>query len=190
MESTHKKGNILDVLLTNSENFISNIQIKSNCEICKSDHYAITFDIMLKVRRKKPIKVKRFNFKRANWPSLNIELNNVYWISVLDCMEPDQAWITFKDTLNHFLNIYIPKVTNKLNSQPPWFDTESDLKCKEKERLHKKYKSTKSIADELKFTLCRKEFKSLIKTKIRVNLYCSNDRNDICKQFWSHVKTK
>ena len=53
-ESTHKKGNILDVLLTNSENFISNIQIKSNCEICKSDHYAITFDIMLKVSAKSP----------------------------------------------------------------------------------------------------------------------------------------
>ena len=97
-ESTHKKGNILDVLLINSESFISNIQIKSNCEICKSDHYAITFDIMLKVKRKKPIQVKLFNFKRANWPSLNIELNNVNWISVLDCMEPDQAWIKFKDT--------------------------------------------------------------------------------------------
>ena len=25
---------------------------------------------------------------------------------------------------------------------------------------------------------------------MRDNLYCSNDRNDICKQFWSHVKTK
>ena len=87
---------------------------------------------MLKVKRKKPIKVKRFNFKRANWPSLNIELNNVDWISVLDCMEPDQAWIKFKDTLNHFLNIYIPKVTTKLNSQPPWFDTECYLKCKER----------------------------------------------------------
>ena len=25
---------------------------------------------------------------------------------------------------------------------------------------------------------------------MRDNLYYSNDRNDICKQFWSHVKTK
>ena len=145
---------------------------------------------MLKVKLKKPIKIKRFKFKRANWPSLNIDLNNIDCISVLDCMDPDQAWIKFKDTLNHFLDIYISKVTTKLNSQPPWFDTECYLKCKEKERLHKKCNSTKSIADELKFTLCRKEFKSLIKTKMRDNLYCSNNRSDICKQFWSHVRTK
>ena len=25
---------------------------------------------------------------------------------------------------------------------------------------------------------------------MRDNLYCSNDRNDICKQFWSHLKSK
>ena len=187
---THIKGNILDVLLTNSENLISDIQIKSNCEICKSDHHAINFDIMLKIKRKKPIKIKRFNFKRANWHSLNIDLNNVDWISMLDCMEPDQTWKNFKDTLNHFLDIYIPKVTNKLNSQPPWFDTECYLKCKEKERLHKKYKSTKSTSDELKFTLCRKELKSLIKTKMRDDLYCSNASSDICKKFWSHIKAK
>ena len=187
---THIKDNILDVLLTNSENLISDIQIKSNCEICKSDHHAINFDIMLKIKRKKPIKIKRFNFKRANWHSLNIDLNSIDWISMLDCMEPDQAWKNFKDTLNHFLDIYIPKVTTKSNSQPPWFDTECYLKYKEKERLHKKYKSTKSTSDELKFTLCRKEFKSLIKTKMRDNLYCSNASSDICKQFWSHVKAK
>ena len=187
---THIKGNILDVLLRNSENPISNIQIKSNCEICKSDHHAIIFDIMLKIKHKKPRKIKRFNFKRANWHSLNTDLNNVDWVSVLDCMEPDQAWIKFKSSLNYFLKTYIPKVTTKLNSQPPWFDTECYLKCKEKKRLHKKYKSTKSTADELKFTLCRKEFKSLVKTKMRDNLYCSNASNDICKQFWSHVKSK
>ena len=122
---------------------------------------------MLKIKRKKSIKIKRFNFKRANWHSLNIDLNNVDWISMLDCMEPDQACKNFKDTLNHFLDMYIPKVTTKLNSQPPWFDTECYLKCKEKERLHKKYKSTKWTSDELKFTLCRKEFKSLIKTRMR-----------------------
>ena len=89
-----------------------------------------------------------------------------------------------------FRHLHSKSNYTKLNSQPPWFDTECYLKCKEKERLHKKIKSTKSNADELRFTLCRKEFKRLIKTKMRDNLYCSNDSNDISKQFWSHVKTK
>ena len=187
---THTKGNILDMLLTNSESLLSNVHILSNCEICKSDHYAITFDLKLKIVRKKPVKIQRFNFKKANWDNLNTELNNVNWISVLDCLEPDIAWLRFKDILNSLLHINIPIVTVRLNSQPPWFDTECYLKCKEKERLHKRYKSIKSIQDELKFSLYRKEFKSLLKSKMRDNLSCSNDRSVICKQFWLHVKMK
>ena len=69
--STHIKENILDIILTNTDNFISNIEIMSNHETCKSDHYALTFDIKLKIERKKPVKVSSFNFKCANWDGLN-----------------------------------------------------------------------------------------------------------------------
>ena len=62
---THTKGNILDILLTNSESLLNNVQILSNC-----DHYAITFDLKLKIARKKPVKTQRFNFKKANWDKL------------------------------------------------------------------------------------------------------------------------
>ena len=115
--------NILDILLTNSENIISNVHILNNCDVCKSAHYAITFDLKLKIVRKKPVKIQCFNFKKANWDRLNTELNNVDWISLLDCLEPDLAWLRFKDILSNLLHISIPKVTAKLNSQLPWFDT-------------------------------------------------------------------
>ena len=187
---TKNKGNILDILLSNSDNFISDITILSNNESCKSDHYAITFKVKIKVVRKKPIKTKSFNFKRANWDGLNEDLNNVDWLLTLDCLEPDIAWSKFKEILNHFQELHIPKVTIKLKSQPPWFDTECYVKCREKERLHKKFKNTKSINDELKFVTCRREFKSLVRSKMRDNLYCSRDSNIITKKFWSHVKSK
>ena len=108
---THIKGNILHILLSNSDNFISDITILSNNESCKSDHYAITFKVKTKVVRKKPIKTKSFNFKRANWDGLNEDLNNVDWLLTLDCLEPDIAWSKFKEILNHFQELHIPKVT-------------------------------------------------------------------------------
>ena len=108
----------------------------------------------------------------------------------LDCLEPDIAWSKFKKILNHFQELHIPKVTSKLKSQPPCFDTECYVKCIEKERQHKKFKNTKSINDELKFVTCRREFKSLVRSKMRDNLYCSRDSNIITKKFWSHVKSK
>ena len=108
--------------------------------------YTTTFSIKLKIERKKPLKVKSFNYKRANSDQLNIDLNNVNWLSCLDYLEPDLAWSKFKNILNHFLEIHVPKITFKHNSQPPWFDAECYTKCREKERLHKKYKRTKSMS--------------------------------------------
>ena len=51
---THIKNNILDIVLTNSDNYIRNINILSDHEACKSDHYAITFEIKLRIERKSP----------------------------------------------------------------------------------------------------------------------------------------
>ena len=93
---THIKNNILDIILTNSDNYISNLEILCNHEACKSDHYALTFEIKLKIKRKRPLKTKNFNFKQANWDRLNIDLNSVDWLSLLDSIEPDLAWDKFK----------------------------------------------------------------------------------------------
>ena len=86
------------------------------------------------------------------------------------------------------MNAHIPKITIKSKDKPPWFDAECYAKCREKERLHQKFKRTKSMHDELKFSVCRREYKSLMRKKIRDNLYDVEDSNIITKKFWSHVK--
>ena len=47
-ESTHKKGSILDILLSRSSKHIKNLNIVSDKAYLNSDHYPITFDIMIK----------------------------------------------------------------------------------------------------------------------------------------------
>ena len=187
---THKKGNILDILFTNSEQYLKNIEILSNSEICASDHHAITFDHQLKIERKKAAKRKQYNYNRADWDTLNNDINNFNWPAALDMLDSNSAWMKFKGILNHILELHIPKVTVKYSTKPPWFDTECYIKCREKERLHKKFKHTMTISDELKFKNCRREFKQLVRSKIRDNLYSSNDSSIITKKFWSHVKSK
>ena len=63
---THLRGNILDLLLTTSTNVIDGIVVDEN-SMCKSDPYLISFNLKLKMKRKKPTKRKCFDFKRANW---------------------------------------------------------------------------------------------------------------------------
>ena len=50
-------------------------------------------------------------------------------------------------------------MTVKSEDKPPWFDAECFQKCKEKDKLHRKFKTNKTISNELKFKKCRKEFK-------------------------------
>ena len=88
---THQHGNIHDLLLTSSSRFIENLIVLKDSIVCKSDHFPITFDIMIKCKRNKDTKRKIYNYKKANWDRLNSELADIDWTSLLDCLEPDVA---------------------------------------------------------------------------------------------------
>ena len=185
---THIKGGTLDVLFTTSESYINNLKVGLNEAHCNSDHYPITFEIKVKCKRIVPPKRKCYDYSNVNWVNLNRELNNVSWEGVIDYMEPETAWHNFTKILFCVIDKHIPKIVVRNEHNPPWFDSECYQKCKQKNILHKKFKNNKSISNELKFKLCRKEFKELVKSKMRSNL---NDpqRNTLTKKFWSYVKS-
>ena len=95
--------------------------------------------------------------------------------------------MNFKTILNNIINKFVPLVKIRTEFKSPWFDSECYQKCKEKEKLHKKFKNSKSLNDEMKFKVCRKEFKNLVKAKMRANL-CDTNRNTLTKKIWSYVK--
>ena len=111
-EPTHRAGNVLDLLLTTSSNSISNLKI-NDIPLCKSDHFSINFEVDLKVKRRKSIKRKCFNFKKANWDNLNNELAKINWFNLLDSINPNDSWNTFVNLLHHNLNKNIPTITTK-----------------------------------------------------------------------------
>ncbi len=47
-QPTHHKGNILDILLTNSEASITDLQVMDKDSVCKSDHFPINFKVKIK----------------------------------------------------------------------------------------------------------------------------------------------
>ena len=112
----------------------------------------------------------------------------VNWNALLDSAEPDIAWTRFKAELFRNVNRHIPTISVKNEYRPPWFDSELHEACKIKERAHEKFKRTNSMLDEINFKNARREFKSLTETKLRDNMYNTDDPALITKKFWSHVK--
>ena len=187
-EPTHKRGNTVDILLTTSLNHIKDIKIIDTERFCISDHFAITFVVTETIKRKPRVKRKCYNYKNANWDALNAELNMLDWDNLLNYYEPEIAWLNFKNILFSKIDYYIPKFTIKTEYQPPWFDSECYTKCKVKDKLHEIFKQKKTLESELKFKTAHREFKALVKSKMRENLDF-NDRNVLTKKFWSHVKS-
>ena len=84
---THRHGNTLDLLFTQSNRFVENITIHNESLLCKSDHYLTTFGLILKCKRSKVAKRKCYNFKNANWVRLNAELTEIDWSSILESIK-------------------------------------------------------------------------------------------------------
>ena len=184
---THKSGNTLDILLSNSEPSIENLLVHDPHSICKSDHFPLTFSIKTSFSRKKTPKRSVYNFKKANWSEINRQLCSIDW-TFLQSSHPDSAWKLVKACLLNLSDRYIPKVRVKSEFQPPWFDSELHSACRTKDRLRTKLKDSQTLSNELKFTTSRKRFKQMYADKLRDNLFNSDDPALITKKFWAHVK--
>ena len=185
---THVKGNILDILLSNSESYINDVSVLDRYSVCKSDHFPVQFSVKTKINYKKASKRKCYNFKKARWDDLNYDLCHTNW-QFLSCCEVEHGWQCFKTCLFQLIDKHIPTVTVKSDSQPPWFDSEAFSAWRNKERLRSKFNRTKKVEDELKYSNSRREFKQLISKKMRDNMVDSDDTALITKKFWSYVKS-
>ena len=93
---SHTKGNILDILLTNFDNSLSNVNVMSHLSVCYSDHFPITFNVLGRLRRKNLPKREFYNFKKADWKALSIDLSKVDWDSRLSHSNIETNWEFFK----------------------------------------------------------------------------------------------
>ena len=185
---THIKGRILDILLSNADSFISDVSVLDKFSVCKSNHFPVQFLVKTSINLKKAIKRKCYNFKKARWDDLNSELRRTDW-QVLNNCEVEHGWNFFKTRLFELVNKYIPKVTVKSDSQPPWFDSDAFSAWRTKERLRAKFNHTKNKIDELKYSNSRRVFRQVVAQKMRDNMVDSDDDALITKKFWSYVKS-
>ena len=107
---THRHGNILDILLTDSSNMIEDLAIADPGCFIQSDHSPITFTIKANVKRLKPVKRSVYNYKNADWRSLNYDLNRVDWEQLLNYTDIHDAWCIFKTKLTSISDLHIPKI--------------------------------------------------------------------------------
>ena len=187
---THIKGNILDYLITDSVHLVKKLIVDPCHPICVSDHHVIKFDLSLNVLRQKPVKRTIYNFKKANWDSLNSEFININWETLLAYDNIEISWNKFKSIFFEICNKHIPKMKISNDFKPPWYDSEIFELDRKKERMHAQYKKSGSDLHHAKFCAYRRELNALIKQKMDSNFEEEINRNFITKKLYSYIKSK
>jgi hypothetical protein len=195
-QATHRHGKILDVLLTNAPQSLTHVSVGDENSVCASDHFPVSFKIKANVRRRQAVKREIFNYKKADWKSLNSDLSNAPWHSLLSSPDIEVCWHNFKHTLDNISKKHIPVIKSKDGFKPPWFDSDVYDVCREKERIRLELKALKKNRDstqpllnyeasnhvtqeehysekilrlELKFQSTRRQMKRLIRSKMYSN---------------------
>jgi hypothetical protein len=183
-----RNNNILDLILTNIPDKIHNLH--GYDDIISTDHKLIGFDLDLRVPKKPDIKRSVYNFKRADWSSLNNSLQNTSWDQ---CFVPNDVDASLSNWCAVFLTVvnqHVPKSKTRNIHDHPWIDKEllSLIMRKNKQRL--KANRTGCVHDAQKFKDLRRQTKQLISLKKKE--YATKLRDSVTenpKRFWSFVKS-
>ena len=155
-----RHSNILDLVLSNDENLISNIETQA--PLSNSDHQTIMFELNFTAaawqqhRKDKTIKTFRFS-------DIKQDLSFLSKLEQLEDKTSQQLWNLVTSSIESACSRHCKiRSKRKLNS-PPWLDGNIKVKISQKKKAWKKYKNSGEVDKLYDYKLLEKEVKRLIK---------------------------
>ena len=130
--ATHKQGNILDLVLTNLETNLINIDVYSDPMSFPSDHFAITFEIATAAQpSQKSGSFLSFNFARGNYVGLCDFLHNYDFTPSFLSHDVNYIWLFIEEAIKIVMYEFILVIKIGPKSSPKWFTSEINhqIKC-------------------------------------------------------------
>ena len=118
---THKKGNILDLMLTNMPNNI--ISVSNSPPLGKSDHCVILTEVLLPILEKKN-KRKIENWSKVDEKAMANHLGQLNWEIILQQNDVEPAWQIFKKHIRNTVKLFVPLSTARAPTDPKWLTRE------------------------------------------------------------------
>ena len=105
-----QRSNILNLILVNEEQFISNIE---HCSpIAKSDHEVLLFTLYTTVENSNEQALEvRYDLNKSKYHAMRESIAEIDWIEILQCtFNVDQCWKIIKGVIVEKMEKYIPTV--------------------------------------------------------------------------------
>ena len=148
---------MLDLVFTNEQDMINNLSYLP--PLGNSDHICIEFDLTCYIEPKKSMNLK-YNIRAANIDLMKQALGNVDWESILDALDTNDAWLLFKAIFQDIIDKYVP-IYKQREKKSLYSNSEVFSLKKHKNKLWKKYLSTRSPTDLSDFKIVNNQLRSL-----------------------------
>ena len=149
---THLKGNILDLVLTNIPERVT--EVEEVGRLGSSDHMAILTKVITGPRRID--NAVRYLCGRADWKAMEADLSNKNW-EELNNLEADAAWTALKEVLHKTVEEHVPKRRRRNHNRPGWLSQEVVREIRKKK---KQWKAAKQGVDVEKYKETEKKVRN------------------------------
>ena len=151
-EATQRSGNILDLVITNDPNLVSQVEMEG--KLANSDHDIITTTINLETDAKNNNRRTR-NYNNADYDEMK-KMMRRNWEEELRNKDVEGSWQLIKGVIDEAVEKCVPWKKIRAGNPPKWMCNELKRLIGKKKRAWKKWKKSKKEED-------RKEYKSLEK---------------------------
>ena len=189
--STHTKGNILDLLLTNIPERVLNVEEMGH--LGHSDHSMILATIGVSGGGGHTPEKELYDWAKSDWASMRRSLAEVNWRDELKDKDGNEAWTVLRDRITAVVDRYVPKRRRRNNAKPAWLNREILRAIRRKKRLWTRAKDG-DRKDKDEYTAAEKQVKRMIrsaKRKFEKKLAEGGKKDGAAKRkFYAYVKMR
>ena len=187
-----QKPSLLDLVLTNEENVIRNIEYLA--PVGSSDHCTIVFDYTCKIQDNHSITTK-YKYDKGDYKAMRDFFTSVKWEEVLEGKDVQESWEEFRSRLEEAMQKFIPK--HNISSQGRKFKRQSYMDkhglslVKQKNKVWEKYLTTHDLKDYREYCKVRNSLRENTR-ELRRNFEerIADEIKENPKAFWKYTKSK
>ena len=181
---THIRGGVLDLILTNMPEKVSNIAEVGR--LGKSDHYLIQFDLEMSQKNSGEKRVFR-NWKKADWDNIRQGIETTVWPRAADEKSAEDTWQQLRRVIDGLVAENVPLCEFKPR-KTDWMTGDILREVRRRRRLWKKARNGGSKEE---YEDAAKKVKNLIRSaKRNMEKKLAHDKEGNKKHFFSYVKKK
>ena len=178
---------LLDLVMTSNPNMVDEVEVMAH--LGHSDHCMVQWEMNYHVELEQPLPTR--DFKNAKYDKMKDELNQVSWSEEIGSCQTEEAWMKFKDKLQHQITANVPMKQQAKKKKTLWITKKAQRSVRRKQRAWRKYQKQKTTKNLEFYQKCQKEAKQDVRQAKRdfERKLAQNIKED-SKSFYAYVRSK